>query len=162
MEEQKFSFSESFKKSKEYLDTQVELLKLQAISRMTRIMGSLIVDGSKLLLTLLVVFFWSLALGFYLGEVLGSYSLGFLATGGIFLIIVLLIRAFEPKLEAKFMDLSIKRILAKWDDPDEDEEDVLAAESDDKTSAQTANDNSAPDLENEEVVNESENDKERV
>ena len=121
MEEQKFSFSESFKKSKEYLDTQFELLKLQAISRMTRIMGSLIVDASKLLLTLLVIFFWSLALGFYLGEVLGSYSLGFLATGGIFLIIILLIRVFEPKLEAKFMNLSIKRILAKWDDPDEEE-----------------------------------------
>lgn len=122
MEEQKFSFSESFKKSKEYLDTQFELLKLQAISRMTRIMGSLIVDASKLLLTLLVIFFWSLALGFYLGEVLGSYSLGFLATGGIFLIIILLIRVFEPKLEAKFMNLSIKRILAKWDDPDYEEE----------------------------------------
>lgn len=122
MEEQKFSFSESFKKSKEYLDTQFELLKLQAISRMTRIMGSLIVDASKLLLTLLVIFFWSLALGFYLGEVLGSYSLGFLATGGIFLIIILLIRVFEPKLEAKFMNLSIKRILAKWDDPDDEEE----------------------------------------
>src|SRR5690606_7184333 len=122
MEEQKFSFSESFKKSKEYLDTQFELLKLQAISRMTRIMGSLIVDASKLLLTLLVIFFWSLALGFYLGEVLGSYSLGFLATGGIFLIIILLIRVFEPKLEAKFMNLSIKRILAKWDEPDDEEE----------------------------------------
>lgn len=121
MEEQKFSFSESFKKSKEYLDTQFELLKLQAISRMTRIIGSLIVDASKLLLTLLVIFFWSLALGFYLGEVLGSYSLGFLATGGIFLIIILLIRVFEPKLEAKFMNLSIKRILAKWDDPDDEE-----------------------------------------
>lgn len=125
MEEQKFSFSESFKKSKEYLDTQFELLKLQAISRMTRIMGSLIVDASKLLLTLLVIFFWSLALGFYLGEVLGSYSLGFLATGGIFLIIILLIRVFEPKLEAKFMNLSIKRILAKWDDPDDEEEEKL-------------------------------------
>ncbi len=162
MEEQKFSFSESFKKSKEYFDTQVELLKLQAISRMTRIIGSLIVDGSKLLLSLLVVFFWSLALGFYLGEVLGSYSLGFLATGGIFLVIVLLIRAFEPKLEAKFMDLSIKRILAKWDDPDEDEEEDLATESEDSNSAQTAADNPAPDSESQEVVNESENVKERV
>ena len=95
MEEQKFSFSESFDKSKEYLETQVELLKLKALSRMSRIVGSLIVDGSKLLLTLLVVFFWSLALGFYLGEVLGSYSLGFLATGGLFLVIILLIRALS-------------------------------------------------------------------
>lgn len=127
MEEQKFSFSESFDKSKEYLETQVELLKLKALSRMSRIVGSLIVDGSKLLLTLLVVFFWSLALGFYLGEVLGSYALGFLATGGIFLVIILLIRAFEPKLEAKFMDFTIRRVVSKWKEEDDKDEEAMHA-----------------------------------
>lgn len=120
--EQKFSISDSFEKSKEYLETQFELLKLKGISRMSRILGSLIVDASKVLLTLLIVFFVSLALGFYLGELLGSYSLGFLSTGGIFLVILLIIRAVEPKLEAKFMDLTIKRILTKWDEEDDDEE----------------------------------------
>ncbi len=122
MEEQKFSFSESFDKSKDYLETQFELLKLKAISRMSRILGSLIVDASKVLLTLLIVFFVSLALGFYLGELMGSYSLGFLSTGGIFLVILLIIRAMEPKLEAKFMNVTIKRILTKWDDEDDEEE----------------------------------------
>ena len=122
--EQKFSISDSFEKSKEYLETQFELLKLKGISRMSRILGSLIVDASKVLLTLLIVFFVSLALGFYLGELLGSYSLGFLSTGGIFLVILLIIRAVEPKLEAKFMDLSIKRILTKWDEEDNDEEEL--------------------------------------
>jgi len=122
--EQKFSISDSFEKSKEYLETQFELLKLKGISRMSRIIGSLIVDASKVLLTLLIVFFVSLALGFYLGELLGSYSLGFLSTGGIFLVILLIIRAVEPKLEAKFMDLSIKRILTKWDEEDNDEEEL--------------------------------------
>ncbi|GAA4134623.1 hypothetical protein GCM10022216_07840 [Sphingobacterium kyonggiense] len=122
--EQKFSISDSFEKSKEYLETQFELLKLKGISRMSRILGSLIVDASKVLLTLLIVFFVSLALGFYLGELLGSYSLGFLSTGGIFLVILLIIRAVEPKLEAKFMDLTIKRILTKWDEEDDDEEEL--------------------------------------
>ncbi len=127
MEEQKFSFSEVFDKSKEYLETQVELAKLKALSRSSRIVGSLIVDVSKVLLTLLIVFFVSLALGFYLGELLGSYSLGFLATGGIFFVFLLLIRAFEPKLEEKFMNISIKRIMSKWhvdDDEDLDEEEI--------------------------------------
>ncbi|MGV6944630.1 hypothetical protein [Sphingobacterium kyonggiense] len=122
--EQKFSISDSFEKSKEYLETQFELLKLKGISRMSRILGSLIVDASKVLLTLLIVFFVSLALGFYLGELLGSYSLGFLSTGGIFLVILLIIRAIEPKLEAKFMNLTIKRILTKWDEEDNDEEEL--------------------------------------
>lgn len=122
MEEQKFSISDSFEKSKEYLETQLQLLKLKGISRMSRILGSLIVDASKVLLSLMIVFFVSLALGFYLGELLGSYSLGFLATGGIFLLLLLIIRAVEPQLEAKFMNLTIKRILTKWDDDEEEEE----------------------------------------
>ncbi|MGM1428427.1 hypothetical protein ACS126_04170 [Sphingobacterium lactis] len=122
MEEQKFSFSEAFDKSKAYVETQIELAKLKALSRASRILGSLIVDASKVLLTLLIVFFMSLALGFYLGELLGSYSLGFLATGGIFIVLLLLIRVFEPKLEAKFMDISIKRVLSKWDDDDDEDE----------------------------------------
>ncbi len=122
MEEQKFSFSEVFDKSKEYIETHIELAKLKALSRSSRIMGSLIVDGSKVLLSLLIVFFVSLALGFYLGELLGSYSLGFLATGGIFFLVLLLIKAFEPKLEEKFMNMSIKRIMSKWDADDHDDE----------------------------------------
>jgi hypothetical protein len=66
-----------------------------------------------------------LALGFWLGELLGSYSLGFLATAGIFLVIIILIRVFEPMLESKFMDLSIRRFLAKWNDEIEEEEEEL-------------------------------------
>lgn len=122
MEEQKFSFSGSFQKTKEYLDTQVEILKLKAISKSSRIIGAIVLDVSKLMIALAIIFFWSLALGFWLGELLGSYSLGFLATGGIFLIILFIVRAMEPKLEAKFMDLTIKKILGKWNE----EEDFIA------------------------------------
>lgn len=122
MEEQKFSFSGSFQKTKEYLDTQLEILKLKAISKSSRIIGAIVLDVSKLVLLLTIIFFWSLALGFWLGELMGSYSLGFLATGGIFLIILLIVRAIEPKLEAKFMDVTIKKILGKWNE----EEDFIA------------------------------------
>jgi hypothetical protein len=122
MEEQKFSFSGSFQKTKEYLDTQLEILKLKAISKSSRIIGAIILDVSKLGLILIVVFFWSLALGFWLGELLESNSLGFLATGGIFLIILLIVKLLEPKLEAKFMDITIKKFLGKWNE----EEDFIA------------------------------------
>ncbi len=118
MSDQNFSFSGSFQKAKEYVDTQVELLKLKAIARAGRIIGTLVLDATKLILTLIVVFFLSLALGFFLGELLNSNALGFLVTGGIFLVILLVIRAFEPKLEAKFMNLTIKRVLGKWQEDD--------------------------------------------
>lgn len=122
MEEQKFSFSGSYQKAKEYIDTQIQILKLKAISKSSRIVSTIVLDVTKVVLLLIILFFWSLALGFWLGELMDSYSLGFLATGGIFLILLLIVRVVEPKLEAKFMDLTIKKILGKWNE----EEDYIA------------------------------------
>ena len=119
MDEQKFSFSGSFQKSKEYVDTQIELIKLKAIAKSSRILGAVVLDVTKVILTLIIVFFFSLALGFYLGELMGSYALGFLTTGAIFLVILLVIRALEPRLEQIFMDLTIRKVLGKWNEEDD-------------------------------------------
>lgn len=116
MEEPKFSFSDSFQKAKEYVDTQVELLKLKSIARVSRIGSEVILDGTKLILILFVVFFVSLSLGFCLGELMGSNALGFLSTGLIFLIIFLVVNARSRQLEKKFMGLIIERIFSKWND----------------------------------------------
>lgn len=122
MEEQKFSFSGSFQKVKEYIDTQLELLKLKTIARISRVVGALILDATKILLSLLVVFFFAMALGFFLGEVMHSNALGFLTTGVIFLLILLAVGMMRSKLEVKFMDMIISRILSQWhDDLDTDE-----------------------------------------
>lgn len=119
MDEQKFSLSGSFKKVREYIDTQIELLKLQAMARGSRMLGALIVDISKVIFVLIVVFFLAMALGFYLGEVMGSNALGFLSTGGIFLIILFLVIAFEAKIERKFIDIAVRKFYRKWNEEDE-------------------------------------------
>ncbi|CDT10034.1 hypothetical protein MUB18_05480 [Sphingobacterium sp. PCS056] len=135
MEEEKFSLSGTFQKTKEYLDSQLNLIRLKTVERSSRLIASLIVDGAKIILSLFIVFFLCLALGFYLGEVLGSNSLGFLATAVIFLLILVLIRVFEPTLESRFMDLSIRRFSAKWTDELEEEENSVKQENveDDET-----------------------------
>lgn len=123
MEEKKFSINGVFQKSKEYIDTRFKLFKLKLVERSSRLIASLIVDVVKIVFALFVVFFLSLALGFYLSELLGSSSLGFLATGGIFILLIALISVFEGRLECLFMNLSIKRFLQKWNDEiDEDDE----------------------------------------
>lgn len=135
MEEEKFSLSGTFQKTKEYLDSQLNLIRLKTVERSSRLIASLIVDCAKIILSLFIVFFLCLALGFYLGEVLGSNSLGFLATAVIFLLILVLIRVFEPTLESRFMDLSIRRFSAKWTDELEEEENSVKQENveDDET-----------------------------
>lgn len=113
-----------FQKSKEYIDTRFKLFKLKLVERSSRLIASLIMDMVKTVFTLFVIFFLSLALGFYLSELLGSSALGFLATGGIFVVLIVLIVSFEDRLERLFMNLSIKRFLQKWNDEidDDDEE----------------------------------------
>lgn len=119
----KFSLSGSFKKTREYIDTRMKLFQLKLTERSSRLIASLLVDIVKSVFAIFVVFFFSLALGFYLSEVLGSMALGFLVTGGIFVLLILLIILFEPRLEHYLMNLSIKRFLEKWyDDTDEDQD----------------------------------------
>lgn len=121
MEEEKFSLSGSFQKGKEYVDTQLELLKLKALARGSRILGVIAVDMVKLVFTLFILFFLSLALAFFLGELLGSNALGFLVTGLFFALILLIVRALEPKLEEKIRDFTISKIASRWDDDEEKE-----------------------------------------
>lgn len=121
-EEEKFSLSGTFQKGKEYVDTQIKLLQLRALAKGSRIFGSLMLDVIKVVFTLFIVFFCSLALGFYLGELLGSNALGFLLTGVIFFVLVLLIRAFEPALERALMNITIRKVTGKWGGEEDEEE----------------------------------------
>ena len=120
MEEEKFSLSGTFQKAKEYIDTQITLIRLKALDKGSRILGSLILDLTRTVLALFVVFFCSMALGFFLGELLKSNALGFLLTGVIFFILILLIRLFEPKLESLFMNITIRKVAQKWDEAAEE------------------------------------------
>ncbi len=122
MEEEKFSISDTIQAGKDYVDTQIKLLRLKGLSKGSRIFGSMALDIVKLVFTLFIIFFCSLALGFYLGELLDSNALGFLLTGVIFFILVLLIRSFEPKLESFLVNVTIRKVTSKWDDDDEEEE----------------------------------------
>ncbi|WP_437919263.1 hypothetical protein [Sphingobacterium sp. LRF_L2] len=123
MKEEKFSLGGTFQKGKEYVDTQLKLMQLKALAKGSRIAGSLVLDVTKVVFTLFIIFFCSMALGFFLGELLGSNALGFLLTGVLFFVLILLIRAFEPKLERAFMDMTIRKLASKWDG--EEDEDII-------------------------------------
>ncbi|HWK99079.1 MAG TPA: phage holin family protein [Parapedobacter sp.] len=123
MEENKFSINGVYQKSKEYIDTRFKLFKLKLVERSSRLIASLITDGLKGILAVFVIFYLSLALGFYLSELLGSSALGFLATGGIFVLLIIVVSAFENPLERFFMNLSIKRFLQKWNDEIDEDDD---------------------------------------
>ncbi|SJN43131.1 hypothetical protein [Sphingobacterium sp. JB170] len=122
MEEEKFSISDTIQAGKDYVDTQIKLLRLRGLSKGSRIFGSLALDIVKIVFTLFIIFFCSLALGFYLGELLESNALGFLLTGVIFFVSVLLIRLFEPRLESFLVNFTIRKITKNWGGDEDDDE----------------------------------------
>lgn len=115
-DEQKFSLSGTVKTGRDYLETRLKLFQLKLTERSSRLIANLLVDLIKIVFALFVVFFLSLALGFYLSELLGSAALGFLATGGFFALLILVLMVFEIRLERVFLNLSIKRFLQRWMD----------------------------------------------
>ncbi len=128
MEDEKFSFNGTFQKGKEYVDTQIKLAKLKAMAKGSRVFGSVVLDITRLIICLLVLFFFSMALGFFLGELLHSNALGFFLTGCIFLFTLLIIRLLEPRLENLFRDAIIQKLTHKWEDDEPNNPDTVKAE----------------------------------
>ena len=62
---------------KKYLELQKEFVKLDATEKMTVILSAILIVTVLLLLGSIVLIFLTLALAYYLGDVLGSLSLGF-------------------------------------------------------------------------------------
>ena len=62
---------------KKYLEFQKEFVKLDATEKMTVILSAILIVTVLLLLGSIVLLFLTFALAYYLGDVLGSFSLGF-------------------------------------------------------------------------------------
>ena len=62
---------------KKYLELQKEFVKLDATEKMTVILSAILIVTVLLLLGSIVLLFLTFALAYYLGDVLGSFSLGF-------------------------------------------------------------------------------------
>lgn len=62
---------------KKYLELQKEFVKLDATEKMTVILSAILIVTVLLLLGSIVSLFLTFALAYYLGDVLGSLSLGF-------------------------------------------------------------------------------------
>ena len=71
------SIGELLLEFKKYLELQKEFVKLDATEKMTVILSAILIVTVLLLLGSIVLLFLTFALAYYLGDVLGSLSLGF-------------------------------------------------------------------------------------
>jgi uncharacterized RDD family membrane protein YckC len=79
-----------FDKSKDYLDTKIELTKLKTIDKSADVLSALIVIMAIFLIAFLFIILISIAFALMIGRALGSYYYGFFILGGFYAIILLI------------------------------------------------------------------------
>lgn len=87
-----------FQKTKEYVNTRVELLRLKSISKLAGVFSSLITVILLLLAGLITLILLSVGLSLYLGRLLGALHYGFFIVGGIYLLLLLVILIFKKNI----------------------------------------------------------------
>jgi len=110
MEEKELDPQKIIDKIKQYIQVRTELSLLSAVDKGSQLFAGLLTDGLVLILIVLGGLFGSLALGFYLSEVLNNTYGGFLIVAGIYLLLALFINSTKEKyLEKRIINLVIKK-----------------------------------------------------
>lgn len=84
-------------KSRDYLETKIELAKLKAIDKSSDILSGLVFSIVKIVMILFLTIFVSIGLAVYLGALLGEYYYGFLIVAGIYALVMLIIYVQRKK-----------------------------------------------------------------
>jgi hypothetical protein len=102
----------------------MEIYELKVKEQMVQIISSLATLGLILMLGVIMLFFFSLALGFYLNSLFDSSFLGFALIGSVYLLIAIMFMVFKDKLITnRLFQTFFSETLIK-DSSDEQEEDA--------------------------------------
>jgi hypothetical protein len=95
------TYTESIKtlidKSKDYLETKIELTRLKSIDKSADVLSTVVVTVSMLFVSFLLILFISTGAALFLGKMLGAYHDGFFIMGGFYAIILLVIYVKREK-----------------------------------------------------------------
>jgi len=81
-----------------FIELKMEIYELKVKEQMVQIISSLATLGLILMLGIIMLFFFSLALGFYLNSLFDSSFLGFALIGSVYLLIAIMLMVFKDKL----------------------------------------------------------------
>lgn len=101
-----------YEKVKEYIETSLDLYKLNAIDITADVVSSLASRIALVLAVSLFTLFVNIAIGLLIGNLIGGYYLGFLIVSGFYLIIAVLIYFFSNKfIKIPIANLVIAKLL---------------------------------------------------
>jgi hypothetical protein len=119
MKENSPIFSELRQLITEYFDARLKLIKLETFEKIAKVTAVLFSSLVVALLGFFLLFFLSMSLGFYLGKVFDSQTLGFLSVTGLYLILFVLVLLMKKDLLENFL---IERIIGELTKKEGDDE----------------------------------------
>jgi len=95
MENQPNTFGSLVENAGDYLETRLDLLKLQAINKSSDVTSSLVSRITILLIVSFAMFILNIGLALWVGELLGKLYLGFFVIAGFYASIALVLHFFR-------------------------------------------------------------------
>lgn len=118
-----------YQKAKEYTETSIELLRLNAIDKTADVVSSLFARLALIMLVAMFTLFINIALSIFIGQLLNEMYLGFLIVSGFYLILAVVVFYFNDKLlKIPITNLVIAKLLktkAKKTNSNNSEDEVL-------------------------------------
>ncbi|NIG52374.1 hypothetical protein [Chitinophaga sp. Cy-1792] len=122
--EENFSdyFKQTGKVAKDYLETRLDILKLQAAGKLSKALGLFFSVLMAFLLFFFVIVFLGMLVAFWIGEKTGSFTIGFTCASGLFILLFVAIILFRKQLiERPLSKLLITVLIDELEDREEEE-----------------------------------------
>ncbi|MRG46530.1 hypothetical protein GFS24_15515 [Chitinophaga sp. SYP-B3965] len=119
-------FTETGKVAREYVETRLDLIKLQAAGKLSKALGLFFSLLMAFLLFFFVVVFLGMLLGFWIGEKYNSNTIGFAWAAGFFIFLFVLILVFRKNLIQRPLANLLAAELVEEIDEQKEEKDQMA------------------------------------
>ena len=80
-----------FEKTTDYVESRIELVKLQAVNKVTDVVSSLVSRLIIMIIVVLMIVVLNTGIAIWLGEVLGKMYYGFFCVAGFYLLLVIVL-----------------------------------------------------------------------
>jgi hypothetical protein len=112
VEEQTNSLEILFEKTGDYLETRIDLLKLQAVNTTSDVTSSLLAKFAIALIVSLITLILNIGIAMWLGDLLGKMYYGFFLVSGFYIIVAAVLYIFRHQwLKLPFYNMLVKKML---------------------------------------------------
>ena len=104
----------------DYLETRINLIKLQSLRSLSRILSVLIILFITSSLLLFILLFLGMSFAWWIAALTESNTIGFLSAAGLFLVLAVVVIIFrKPMFQGPLVRLFIRETVSEWQEQEE-------------------------------------------